>query len=466
MELHDYLRVLRKRWATVVLVMLTTLGIAALLTILSPRTYESEMQFFVSTSVNEASSDQLLQGNNFTQQRVKSYAALMTSPKVLDPVAAAVGQGTTSTSLGKKVAATVPLDTVLIDVAVRDSDPEQARAIGEAITESFPAVVAEMETPNNGNASPVKVTVSMPPATPTSPIRPIPWLNLAVGLALGLLMGLAAALLRDYLDASIKTPSDTEGLHTLPTLGTITFDADAKKHPLIVHSSPRSPRAEAFRSLRTNLQFVDSARRHASIVVTSSLPGEGKSTTTANLALSLAETGSTVCVIEGDLRRPRLLDYMGYEGAVGLTDVLIEHATIDDVLQQFADTSLWLIGSGMLPPNPSELLGGARMKQVLADLLERFDYVIIDAPPLLPVTDAAVLSTITDGVLVVVGAGVATTDHLRRALQSIEAVQGRLLGLVFNRLPRKESTSYDSYDYNYVPETPRGRARRRQGVKA
>ncbi len=203
-----------------------------------------------------------------------------------------------------------------------------------------------------------------------------------------------------------SSPSATSRRVTDRTiLGGIAFDADASKHPLIVQVDPRSQRAEAFRSLRTNLQFIDVANPPKSIVVTSSLPGEGKSTTTANLALSLAETGLKVVVIEGDLRRPRLLDYLGFEGSVGLTDVLVGRVEVDDVLQPFGRTGLRLLGAGPIPPNPSELLGSANMEQLVADLAERFDYVLIDAPPLLPVTDAAVLSTIVDGALVVVGAG-------------------------------------------------------------
>src|SRR6478735_8306035 len=236
--------------------------------------------------------------------------------------------------------------------------------------------------------------------------------------------------------------------------GGIAYDSDASAHPLIVQVDPRSQRAEAFRSLRTNLQFIDVANPPKSIVVTSSLPGEGKSTTTANLALSLAETGLKVVVIEGDLRRPRLLDYLGFEGSVGLTDVLVGRVQVDDVLQPFGRTGLRLLGAGPIPPNPSELLGSANMEQLVADLAERFDYVLIDAPPLLPVTDAAVLSTI------VVGAGVAQREHVRRALESLEAVNGSLLGLILNRVKTKElGAGYGTYAYDYRPESERQRAK-------
>ena len=158
-------------------------------------------------------------------------------------------------------------------------------------------------------------------------------------------------------------------------------DPDAVKRPLIVEVDPRSPRAEAFRSLRTNLQFIDAANHPRTLVVTSSLAGEGKSTMSANLALTMAQGGSRVCLVEADLRRPKVLDYLGLEGAVGLTDALIGRAEVFDVIQPYGGTNLWVLGAGPIPPNPSELLGSTAMRSILNHLTSRFDYVVIDSPP-------------------------------------------------------------------------------------
>ncbi|MDQ1482185.1 MAG: tyrosine-protein kinase, partial [Actinomycetota bacterium] len=181
-----------------------------------------------------------------------------------------------------------------------------------------------------------------------------------------------------------------------------------------------------------------------------------------NLAITMAAGGARICVVEGDLRRPRLLSYMGMDGSVGLTNVLIGQAELDDVLQQFARTSVYVVGAGTVPPNPSELLGSAAMVAVLRELESRFDVVIIDTPPLLPVTDAAVLSTIAGGTVVVVGAGRVDRDHLARSLQSLEAVKGRLLGLVLNLVPIKGNDAYYNYREGYAPESPRLRAKERE----
>jgi len=166
--------------------------------------------------------------------------------------------------------------------------------------------------------------------------------------------------------------------------------------------------------------------------LTSSVAGEGKSTTACNLALTLASAGTRVILVEGDLRRPRVADYMGLEGAVGLTDVLIGRAALDDVLQPWGSSPLSVLTSGALPPNPSEMLSSAQMGELIASLRTRADMVLIDSPPLLPVTDAAVLTRECDGALLVVRQGRTTREQLTRSLEALRSVGARLLGTVLN----------------------------------
>ena len=461
MELKDYIRVIRKRWRVIVAAMLVVLAGAALATALSPKVYEAQTQLFVSTSGGN-DSGALLQGSSFTQQRVKSYADVITSPKVLDPVIKALGLDTTAAKLATHITATVPLDTVLIEVAVTDSAPRRAAEVADAVGNQFTTTVAELEAVSSTRPSPVKITIVKTPTVPTAPISPKPTRNLALGVVLGLLLGLGLALLRDLLDTTIKGEKDCAEVTDATVIGSIGFDPDAPKRPLLVQADPHSARAEAFRTLRTNLQFVDAANHPRSIVFTSSLPAEGKTTTAANLAITMAASGARVCVVEGDLRRPRLLEYMGLDGSVGLTNVLIGQANLSDALQQFADAGLYVLGAGPIPPNPSELLGSDAMEKTLRELESRFDVVIIDAPPLLPVTDAAVLSTIAGGTVVVVGVGLVDRDHLAKSLQSLDAVKGRVLGLVLNLVSTKGPDAYSYYRDGYAPESPRKRARERE----
>src|SRR5450759_1203839 len=457
-ELKDYIRVIRKRWQIIVAVMLVVVAGAALATALSPNVYQAQTQLFVSTSGGSDSSA-LLSGSSFTQQRVLSYANVITTPKVLDPVIEALQLKTTAAKLGDQITATVPLNTVVIAVDVTNGDPRVAAQIADAACKQCSRAVADLESVSTGHSSPVKVTIVSVPTVPTAPISPKPTLNLALGVVLGLLLGLGLALLRDLLDTTIKSEKDCAEVTDATVIGGIGFDPEAAKNPLIVEVGPHSPRAEAFRTLRTNLQFVDAANHPGSIVFTSSVPTEGKTTTTANLAITMAAAGARICVVEGDLRRPRLLEYMGMDGSVGLTNVLIGQAELGDVLQQFADSSLYVLGAGAIPPNPSELLGSASMIATLKELESRFDVVIIDTPPLLPVTDAAVLSTIAGGTVVIVGAGRVDRDHLSRSLQSLETVQARVLGLVLNMIPTQGPDGYYYYHEGYAPESPRERAK-------
>ncbi|MEO6413661.1 MAG: Wzz/FepE/Etk N-terminal domain-containing protein, partial [Pedococcus sp.] len=344
MDLHDYYRVVRKRWRAIAAVTLLMVALAALLTLWSPKTYQARTQLFVSTAGGQDST-QLLQGNTFTQQRVKSYSDLITTPKVLDPVIKDLGLPVNADELGARITANVPLDTVLIDVLVSDRDPEQAARIASAVGKQFSTSIPDLERVSDDSVSPVKVSVVRPPSVPEGPISPNPVRNIGLGVVLGLLVGLGVALLRDTFDTSIKSERDVKEAVDATIIGGITFDPEGPKNPLIVQSDPHGPRAEAFRALRTNLQFVDAANHPRSIVFTSSLPGEGKTTTTANLAISMAAAGARVCVIEGDLRRPRLLRYMGMEGSVGLTNVLIGQAELIDVLQPFGDTGIQVLGA-------------------------------------------------------------------------------------------------------------------------
>ncbi len=448
-DLHGYWRIIVGRWNIVAFTVLSMVAIAAVLTLVLPKKYTSDARFFVSTS-SSANTAQLAQGSDFTRARVSSYAQLVQTRTVLGPIASSLNFPGGVEKLADEVNASVEADTVLLDVTVTDRSPARAHRIAEDIASSLPHVIDRLETTGADKASPVNVTVVNEPVIPTEPVSPRPALNVGVGLVVGLLIGVAAAVLRDRFDTLVRSRSDLKDID-VTVLGTVPFDNDAKAHPLVVQSDPRHGRAEAFRSLRTNLRFVDASRHPRTLVITSSVAGEGKTTTTANLALTIAETQASVCLIEGDLRRPRLLNYLGLEGAVGLTDVLIGSAGLSDVLQQFGAHDVAVLGAGALPPNPSELLGSPAMRATLAQLRERFDYVLIDAPPVLPVTDAAVTSTLADGTVFVVGAGVVHRERVSAALELLRNVDARLLGLIVNRDPRRPAAR--TYQY-YAPEPP------------
>jgi capsular exopolysaccharide synthesis family protein len=352
--------------------------------------------------------------------------------------------------LQSRLSASAIPDTVLLQATVTDPVPARARDIANAAGRQFALLVSDLERPEGGGSSLVKVTTVEEAKLPTSPVSPTTTRNLALAGLLGVLVGVGLAVLRETLDTSVKTPEDVAAAAGgLATLGAVGFDSGARKRPLINPVEAHSRRSEALRQLRTNLQFVDVAAHPKSIVVTSSVAGEGKSTTACNLAITLAQAGLRVVLVEADLRRPRLMTYLGMEGAVGVTSLLIHRATLDQAIQPWGNALLDVLPSGPVPPNPSELLGSREMAELMKQLEARYDIVLVDGAPLLPVTDAAVLSALAGGALLVVRANRTHREQLHRAVESLRAVDARLLGAVLNFVPSRGARGYQ-YGYEYT----------------
>jgi capsular exopolysaccharide synthesis family protein len=459
LELKDYFRILRRNWIVVVATALVGLLGAGAATFLVKPEYRSETKLFVALQNSESVSE-LQQGNVFTQARVQSYVRTVNTPVVLQPVIDSLGLATTPQLLGKNVTATSDVNTVLISISVADESPVQAAAIAQALGNSLINAVDVLEKPSTGGTSPVKLSIVTPATAPTDPASPNTRLNLALGLLAGLAAGFGIAALRTVLDTRIRGEADVRRITDTPVLGGLRFDTDAVKKPLLTQTAPQSPRAESFNQLRTNLQFAHVSHESKTVLVTSSVPGEGKSTTATNLAIAIAQSGQTVALVDADLRRPMVAEYLGLERGAGLTTALIGRADLDDLLQPWGNDELYVLAAGQVPPNPSELLGSEKMKQLIIRLESVFDAVIIDAPPLLPVTDAAVLAQQVGGVVVVVGAQKVRTTDLEKSLAALEMVKADLLGVVLNRLPAKGPDAY-SYSY-YRYESAHGAA----GVEA
>ncbi len=443
MELRDYVAILRKRWMSIAVITVLITGAAVAWSLVATPQYTARAQVFVSVRTGDSVSD-LVQGSSFTQRQVKSYTDLVTSPRVLIPVIEDLDLSTTPDELAKSIGASSPLDTVLINITATDASPQLASDIANATADSLATQVTELEQPESGS-SPVEISTVRNATPPTEPSAPNKRLNVALGLLLGLALGFGIAVLREVLDTRVRSTDDIRAITDYSVMAAMAHDDEAAQHPLIVHSAPHSIRAEAFRRLRTNLQFLDVADRLESIVVTSSLPAEGKSTVAINLAITLADAGSRVALVDADLRRPSVAEYMGIEGRVGLTTVLIGKASIDDVVQPWGDGKLHVLPSGQIPPNPSEMIGSHAMAWLLGELVKRYDIVVIDTPPLLPVTDAAILARLTGGALVVAGASRVHRADLGDAIGSLEAVGARVLGVVMNHLARKQTDAYSYY---------------------
>lgn len=458
LELKDYLRIIRRSWiAVVACALIGILGAGAVSLLMKP-SYRSETKLFVALQ-NSGSVSELQQGNAFSQARVQSYVKTVTTPTVLQPVIDSLDLKVSPQELARTIVATSDINTVLISISVENESPVQAAAIAQSVSRSLISAVDELEKPSDGGSSPVKLSIVTPASAPASPHSPNVQLNLVVGLLLGLAAGVALAVLRTVVDTRIRGEADLRRITTSAVLGGISFDSDAVKKPLLTQAGNQSPRAESFRQLRTNLQFAHVSHESKTVLVTSSVPGEGKSTTATNLAIAIAQSGQTVALVDADLRRPMIGEYLGLERSAGLTTALIGKADVNDVLQQWGHDQLFVLTSGQIPPNPSELLGSDKMKQLIIRLESIFDAVIIDAPPLLPVTDAAVLAQQVGGVVVVVGTQKVRTGDLEKSLAALDMVQADLLGVVLNRLPVKGPDAYAYHSYGYssrsasAPET-------------
>jgi tyrosine-protein kinase len=295
------------------------------------------------------------------------------------------------------------------------------------------------------------VTPATPSSSPSSPKRTR---DALIALAGGLLLGLGLALLRDYFDDRIRSREDLEeAVPAIPIVGMIPEVSDwrNRRKPFLVElARPRSPAAEAYRSLRTSIQFMSLDHPVKLLQITSGAASEGKTTTSANLAVAMAEAGTQVVLVSCDLRKPRIHEFFDLRNGVGLTSVLLGNVELNDALQSVPGVpNLTLLGSGPVPPNPSELLSGRRAGQVFADLTREFDVVLLDSSPLLPVTDGSILAGMSDAVLLVAAADYSTKRDVGRSLESLSRVSANVVGLVLNRASTSDSYVYYRYGYGY-----------------
>jgi capsular exopolysaccharide synthesis family protein len=444
-DFKDLLRMAQRRWLTIVVFFLLGLTGAGLLTYTQTPQYESSARIFISVDTS-GDSTQAAQGALFGTNRVQSYAQLATSREVLQQVISRLNLNLTPGQLAAKITSSVATDTVIIKLDVVDPDAGVAQQIAKAESEVMTSFISDVET------SPVKATIVDPASYNRNQVSPQPVLNLALGALIGLLVGAGVAVLRELLDNTVSSPDDVEETASAPVLASIAYDSEVPKHPLLTEAGSHAPRVEAFRLLRTNLQFLNLDTRPRSLVITSAVPGEGKTSTATNLAIALAQTGQRVLLVDGDLRRPKVAGVLGLERSVGLTTVLVGRSELHDSIQKHAGSGIYLLASGPIPPNPTEVLQSHAAQSLFDKLNQMFDMVIIDAPPLLPVSDAAIMARDVDGAILVVRHGKTSKEQLRQARQRLDHVDANLFGVAVNMAPRRGKGAYGySYGYGYEP---------------
>jgi capsular exopolysaccharide synthesis family protein len=458
---REYLDLFRGRWRAILAgLLLGTAGAVGVVLFSTPQ-YASSVTLFVSAGTSTDASA-ALDRNELSVQRMQTYAQLATSESIARDVALSLELDMTSDELVDKISASAEPDTVLLTVTVTDEEPDLAADIANVLADRFVARVEELEQPAAAQPDPaagavpgapvvsgdpvVTATVLEEAVPAVSPISPQPLLTVAIGALLGLFAGIALAVLRQALAPSITNRRRLAEFAGAPVLGVIRRYRGDARPPIVVRDDPMSRRAEAFRRLRANLQFVDADRAHKIVMLTSPASGDGTATVLCELACAMAETGQRVLVVEADLRRPRIADRFGVTQTVGLTNILARGARVEHVVQR-ARGGVDVVTSGPIPPSPGPLLASPTMARFLTEVRSQYDVVLVGTAPVLPVADATVLAPLVDAVVLVVRLGT-PARRVEAAREMLQVVSARLLGTVLTvaraRVGRDERYAADS----------------------
>ncbi len=494
MTLRDYTAVLRRRKWIVLAAIVVSIAAAATLTSLQTPIYAASSEVLVQPrgqdglfedqvlNLNARAIDteiQVIEGEQ-VRQRVQANLGLDSAPPAAD--AAAVGQtdviritvrdanASNAASLANAytlayievrreqavnelLAASAEVQTAMDDLqaqidAIPDDDPRRSALVGQLA--NFQTTLDQLRVDaalRTGGAAIIRSA-----EVPSSPAEPTPARTVGLAAVVGLLIGLGAAFLVDYLDDKVRNEDELERIVDSPVLAVVPVDPPTDSRPLSI-SSPDHSSVEAYRGLRTNLQFLGLDRPLHIIQLTSSFASEGKTTTSTNLAVVLAQAGHRVALVDADLRRPTVHEVMRVPQSPGFTDLLLG-AESDKVVQRVrvnSETSLSVYPSGEPPSNPSEMLSGQRTRQLLSEMGGHYDYVIVDSAPVLPVSDSVALATAVDGVLVVAQAGRITADEAIETMERLRRVNAPVLGLVLNQAKRSTRDAYAYGGYGAYP---------------
>lgn len=458
MTLREYLSIARRWWWLAVLGCVLAGGAAYLVTSRMTRIYRSEALLLV----NQAQNPSVITYQDIlgSQQLTLTYAQLVTSNLNLGDAAKKLNDPTLGLPvLQTKVSASAETGTQLVRVSAEDPSPQRAALIANTVAESFVnyAEKAQLAGQTTSTSSLNTVFVAETADAPGSPIRPNRTLNVALGVLLGLLVMVSAIALVEYLDDNVDSREEVERF-SLPFLGSV-FQADPPKGvkrqawvPSILRDDPASSFAESFRQIQANLAFSLSTDHLKTLVVTSAGAGEGKSTTAANLAETLAESSRRVLLIDGDLRKPDVHRYFELPNHSGITSAFLADPDALDSFVKRVNDRLFVLTSGPVPPNPSELLNSKRMSIIVDRLAQQFDLIIVDSPPLRGLADASVWARLTDGMLLVARKGKTRRGPFEEAVAAAQASKKPILGVIINGTHRGKSAPYYYYGYGHGKE--------------
>ncbi|MHB0976423.1 MAG: tyrosine-protein kinase domain-containing protein [Candidatus Aquicultorales bacterium] len=448
-DLRHYISIVSRRRRFILAGITICLVATAFFTAYTPPVYESSTVLLVSERRvvvnNMLSSADSYQGLLMSERLARTYSEVLSSKAVSAEMGEDLGLRTPVDKLDSKVSAEPVKDTNLIKVTAQDSNPSMARALAEKTVEVFMKKLKSFESVDGKNVqSAVKVSVVEPASAPIAPVRPKPVVNMVLALVLGTIGSIGTVFAIEYLDVSIRHGDDLEKVAKAPLLGLIPT-GESSGGPEVL-SKPSSLTAEAYRTLRTNIQYLNFDSSLRKIAITSPGSGEGKTTIASNLAVALTKSGQRVVLISCDLRKPGIHRLFHVPNDVGLSNVLAGDAGFQEIVFH-VDDSLRIIPSGPVPPNPAELLGSERMRETLESAAETSDFVLLDCPPVLPVTDAAVVASMVDGFLLISRAGETSRTAVVQAKDSLDKISAKVSGVVLNFF--NPSSAYGSHGYYY-----------------
>ncbi len=437
MQFREFLAVLGSRWKTVVVSLLLVLSATVAATLRIQPTYEATTQVFFAADSTKPG------GYTLTTDDLGTFQRLVDSPVVMGPLRDSLkpAPGTSLT-----VTAAVTDGSPMLDISARSSSATTAAAAANAVGPELASIGRDFVPGLLATGQNVKATTITPAEVPSRPVAPNLVQNVALGLLAGLALGIGLAMLRQFLDTRVRSERDVRAVSDRPILGALRLLPKGTDAGTLMTDDPHGVPAEEYRRLRTNLQFADvtTGGKH-SFVITSVMPGDGKTTTSVNLAIALADSGARVLLVDGDLRNPSVATALGLEGNVGLTTVLLGRTTVAQAAQQWGDSTLQVLPSGAIPPNPSELLGSTAMAALFEELLAAYDYVLVDSPPVLPVIDPVLIDRLVGGMLVVVGVNCTLKRDLAQAVRQLQTVDATVAGFALNRVPNDDAGRYGSY---------------------